>query len=166
VTGLDLATASVERLRQRFPQARFELADASEWTPDADYDVVNAFDVLYHITDDARWERAVRNLAGAVAPGGWLVLTDVFEAGGSEAVHNVTRPWAAYRSLLQGLGLALGPLTPTHVLLNRPLGPLRFLNRVPGLLYVVDRALLAVGFSWSRRTNRILVAQRRAGRAS
>lgn len=165
VTGLDITTASVERLRMRFPQLRFVLADVSESAPDERYDVVNAIDVLYHITDDSRWERAMRNLAGAVEPGGWLVLTDVFEVGGSEAAHNVTRPWSAYCPLLDSLGLVPGERTPTHVLLNRHLGPLKFLNRAPGLLYAVDRVLLAAGWSIPRRTNRILVAHRPAGRA-
>jgi SAM-dependent methyltransferase len=165
VTGLDITTTSVDRLRRQFPQAKFVLADVSETVPDERYDVVNAFDVLYHITDPARWERAIQNLARAVAPGGWFVLTDLFDRGESEEQHNVIRPLSVYRERLRSSGLEPGELTPTHVLLNRPLGPLRFLNRVPALLYAVDRALLGVGFSLPRRTNRILVARRAAGPA-
>src|SRR5207247_11416024 len=45
VTGLDITTTSVERLRQRFPDARFVLADVSESVPDERFDLVNAFDV-------------------------------------------------------------------------------------------------------------------------
>jgi SAM-dependent methyltransferase len=79
VTGLDITEASIERLRERFPQAEFVRADVSDEPPAGTYDVVNAFDVLYHITDDARWSRAVRNLAKAVAPGGIFLITDVFD---------------------------------------------------------------------------------------
>jgi SAM-dependent methyltransferase len=163
VTGLDITTASVERLRQRFPQSRFILGDVSDTPPDARYDIVNAFDVLYHITDGARWERAVRHLAAAVAPGGWFVLTDLFDAGESEAHHNVIRPFSAYRALLEAEGLEPGERTPTHVLLNRDLGAMKFLNRAPALLLAIDRTLLQAGISLPRRTNRILIAHRPAG---
>jgi 2-polyprenyl-3-methyl-5-hydroxy-6-metoxy-1,4-benzoquinol methylase len=165
VTGLDLTTASVERLRARFPQARFVLADVSEAEPDGSYDIVNAFDVLYHITEQERWEAAVRHLAAAVAPGGHLLLTDLFAEAEAHAEHNVIRPIAAYQRLLGAAGLLLGRLYPTHVFLNRELGPMRFLNRLPALLLAADRALLALGVPLPGRTNRILVAHRPAAGA-
>ena len=160
VTGLDITEASVAGLRARFPQASFVLADVSDAVPAGRFDVVNAFDVLYHITDDVRWSRAVRNLADAVAPGGAFLLTDVFDRADAQAEHNVVRPLSAYRAILEASGLTLGGLTATHVLLNRALGFWRFLNRLPWLLYAADRALLSQGVSLPRRTNRILVARR------
>jgi len=145
VTGLDIAPVAVERLAARHPEARFLLADVSEAALTERFDLVNAFDVLYHITDDARWERAVRHLAAAVAPGGLLLVTDTFAALGGLAAHNQSRPLARYQALLSAAGLVPGRLYPTHVLLNRELGPLRFVNRAPGLLLLADRALLALG---------------------
>lgn len=163
VTGLDIAPTSIERLRARHPQATFLLADVSEAAVDGTFDVVNAFDVLYHVTDDARWERAVRTLAGAVAPGGVLLLTDSFpEAleGRRDASHNLMRPLSRYRALLEPAGLGIAGLHPTHVLLNRELGAFRFLNRLPGLLLALDRLLLAAGAGRGGVTNRLLVARR------
>lgn len=164
VTGLDITEASIQRLRERFPQATFMRADVSdtrpEGVPEGAYDLVNAFDVLYHVTDDQRWSRAVRNLAGVVAPGGRILITDTFDRAEGEAEHNTMRPLSAYQSVLEGAGLVVGGLTPTHVLLNRHLGFWRFLNRLPWLLYGIDRTLLALGLSMPRKTNRILVARR------
>jgi SAM-dependent methyltransferase len=145
LTGVDIAPTSVERLSARHPEARFVLGDVSEARFDHRYDIVNAFDVLYHITEDARWESAVRHLAEAVAPGGLLLLTDTFAGSSAHASHNVMRPLARYADLLGGAGLVPGRPHPTHVLLNRELGPLRFLNRAPGLLHAADRLLLALG---------------------
>lgn len=166
VTGLDLTAVSVERLRARHPEARFVLADVSEAPLAERYDIVNAFDVLYHVTDDARWERAVRHLAAAVAPGGALLVTDTFaESPGPAAAHNVPRPLARYRALLEPQGLAIAALHPTHVLLNRELGAFRGLNRLPGVLLALDRVLLALG--GGRRdpvVNKLLVARRPAER--
>ncbi len=59
VTGIDIAPVSIETLSARHPEARFRLADVSEQPIEGRYALVNAMDVLYHITDDARWTAAV-----------------------------------------------------------------------------------------------------------
>jgi SAM-dependent methyltransferase len=163
VTGVDLAAVAVEGLRRRFPTASFLQADVSDLPFEPRYLVVNVFDVLFHITDDDRWERALAHLCGALAPGGLLLVTDPFAAPPpGTAPHNVARPLDRYRAVLSRGGVAAERLYPTHVLLNRELGFWRFLNRAPGLLYAIDRAVLALGYAGGARTNRLLVA-RRAG---
>jgi len=164
LTGIDIAPVSIETLGARHPEARFLLCDVGE-TPlplpaRGGYALVNAMDVLYHITDDARWETAVNHLAAAVEPQGLLILSDSFSPMESLAEHNVMRPLARYRSLLNAAGLQLAGLHPTHVLLNRDLGAMRFLNRVPALLLAADRALLPLGLGRGPYTNKILVARR------
>jgi SAM-dependent methyltransferase len=161
VTGVDIAPTSVERLRARFPGARFVLADVGGEDVEGTYDLVNAFDVLYHIVDDARWEAAVRRLGAAVRPGGLLLVTDTFAPLGAIAGHNRMRPLAEYRRVLEPLGFALAAPRPTHVLLNRELGPWRFLNRAPGLLLALDRRLLGLGLGRDPKVSKLLVARRR-----
>ena len=163
VTGLDIAPTSIERLRERHPDARFVLADVSEAPPEGSFDLVNVFDVLYHITEDARWERALRHLARAVAPGGTLLVTDTFAPLGGAAVHNRMRDLARYRAVIEAEGLAVQSLDPTHVLLNTDRVWLRpFNNVVPGLLLAADRLLLALGFGRGPRYNKLLLARRPA----
>jgi len=159
-TGVDIAQVSVDRLAARHPGQRFVRADVSDGVPGGPYDLVNAFDVLYHITDDARWEAALRRLAGALAPGGLLLVTDAFLDFGAIAEHNRMRPLARYLEVL-GPGFVRTDLRPTHVLLNRHLGAWRGLNRWPGLLLALDRALLALGFGNGPGTNKLLVLRRR-----
>ena len=160
VTGVDIAPVSIETLRARHPQARFVLADVGEAPIDGRFALVNAMDVLYHITDDARWEAAVRHLAAAVEDGGLLLVTDAFSEMNRLADHNRMRPLERYRALLNAAGLQMAGLHPTHVLLNYPLGPFRFLNRAPGLLLAIDRALLPLGAGGSPDRNKLLVARR------
>ena len=160
VTGVDIAQTSVDRLSQRHPEARFLRADVSETRPEGSYDLVNAFDVLYHIVDDRAWASAVANLAEVVARGGLLLITDAFEEWEGLASHNRMRALERYRAALEPRGFRLAPLRPTHVLLNRGLGPIRFLNRVPMLLYAIDRALLAIAPTPRLAVNRLLVARR------
>ena len=162
VTGLDIAPTSIKRLQARHPGARFLLADVGDRPVEGGFDLVNVFDVLYHITDDERWERALRHVARAVAPGGALLVTDTFAALGAGAAHNRMRPLARYRAVLESEGLVPGPLYPTHVLLNRELGFFRFMNRLPGVLLVLDRVLLRLGAGRGPRVNRLLVARRPA----
>lgn len=161
-TGLDIAPTSVAKLQAAYPAARFVHADVSEAELEGQWDLVNVFDVLYHVTDEAKWEAALGRLARAVAPGGALVVTDAFAATTRSAEHNVMRPLARYREVLDrsGVRFAYAPLRPTHVLLNRHLGFWRFLNRAPRLLLALDRVLLALGVHPERDTNRLLLARR------
>ena len=159
-TGVDIAQVSIDRLAARYPAQRFVRADVSEGVPVGPYDLVNVFDVLYHVTDDARWEAALRHLAGAVAPGGLLLVTDVFAERGRLAEHNVMRPLKRYMEVLSAQGLTREQLSPTHVLLNRHLGPWRFLNRWPSLLLAADRMLLGMGLGNDAGANKLLVCRR------
>lgn len=161
-TGVDIAPSSVKRLAERYPNARFVHADMSEAEVAGAFDVVNVFDVLYHITDDARFEAALTRCARAVAPGGLLLVTDLFEDLPGAAEHNRMRSLGRYRAVLDASGVkfSYAPLRPTHVLLNSDLGLLRFLNRAPGLLLALDRMLLAMGAGNDARHNKLLVATR------
>jgi SAM-dependent methyltransferase len=159
VTGIDIAPTSVARLSERHPEARFVLADVSETPIEGSFDIVNAFDVLYHITDDQRWERALDHLACAVAPGGALLVTDTFAESPRAAAHNRMRSLSRYRAVLERQGFALGRPDPTHVLLNRELGAFRFLNRAPALLLALDRALLGLGLGRDPAVSKLLIAR-------
>jgi 2-polyprenyl-3-methyl-5-hydroxy-6-metoxy-1,4-benzoquinol methylase len=159
-TGVDIAQVSIDRLAARYPEQRFLRADVSDGVSGGPYDIVNVFDVLYHVTDDARWEAALRHLAGAVAPGGLFLVTDVFAERGRLAEHNVMRPLKRYMEVLSAQGLTQVSLSPTHVLLNRNLGPWRFLNRWPAGLLAADRMLLGLGLGNDTGANKLLVCRR------
>ena len=44
----------------------------------ASFDAVSAFDVLFHIVDDAAYGRAFQNIASLLKPGGWFLWSDNF----------------------------------------------------------------------------------------
>lgn len=165
VTGVELTEVASRHLRERFPEARFLHGDISELDPGSGYDVVNAFDVLYHIVDDERWESALRRLARALAPSATLLLTDAFVPFEKRvASHNVMRDWKRYRAVLAAEGVSARRAVPTHYLLNRDLGFLRPVNRLPGLLYAIDRTLLALSAPSPEPVNRLLIGRRDGGR--
>lgn len=85
ICGVDISQEAVERLRERFPGHTFATADIGDGPPSTiraagPFGVVSAMDVLFHITDDAHWRRALRACGDAVEPGGILIVTDNFPA--------------------------------------------------------------------------------------
>ena len=161
VTAVELTEVGTRYLEERFPEARVKQGDVVDCELDTDYDVVNAFDVLYHIVEENRWQQALRRIARALRPQGLLLLTDVLSPVKQKlAAHNVMRDRMRYQDVLSQEGVVVLSEVPTHYLLNRELGLFRGLNRMPSLLYAIDRTLMALSAPAPEPTNRLLVARR------
>lgn len=105
--GLDIAAVAAERLASQYPEYRFAAADISEpWpAPDASADIVTAFDVLFHITDDDRFGAAVREAGRVVRPGGLLLVSDLFlHHAPFRAFHQTSRTLGQYEVALAAAG--------------------------------------------------------------
>jgi len=79
--GVDITLVSVETLRKLYPAFHFVQADISSnevLKVRIGFDLVLAADVLFHIVDDAAFERAVQNLLSLLRPNGLLIISDVF----------------------------------------------------------------------------------------
>jgi SAM-dependent methyltransferase len=75
-TGNDITPVSVARLSQRFPAYGFIQGDAGDIAlPSVAFDLGMMIDVTQHITDDAAFTRAMRNLWQALSPGATLLIT-------------------------------------------------------------------------------------------
>ncbi|MGE0439558.1 MAG: class I SAM-dependent methyltransferase [Gemmatimonadales bacterium] len=127
VTGVDLTDVAVERLAARFPAGRFLRADigAPFTGPLADeagrFDAVSAFDVLFHIVDDAAYARALANLAGLLKPGGVFLWSDNFiHQPTIRVTHQVSRSLAEITAALDQAGFDIVGRVPMFVLMNYP----------------------------------------------
>jgi len=124
VTGADLTETSVAQLRQRFPTARFVQADIGA-SPNPlggrHFDVIDAFDVLFHIVDDARYAQAFVNLYEVLRPGGTFVFSDNFvhhdELRGR---HHVSRSLQQTEDAVRAAGFTIERRMPVFVLMNQP----------------------------------------------
>ncbi len=164
-TGSDISSTAVERLRQRFPGARFEVADASEGLAHAgkDFDAVSMFDVVYHVIDDDRYRAVFRNIYDVLKPGGWFLFSENFVHHPTvRRRHFVARSIDETESAVRDAGFEIVRRQPMFVLMNIPVDttskwPRRLWKRVeralkketPGLLiggalYPVDRLLTKV----------------------
>jgi SAM-dependent methyltransferase len=124
VTGSDLTGFAVERLRERYPENSFHKLDITSASPPdlGSFDAVSAMDMLFHIVDDESYARAIRNLAGLLAPRGLLVLTEIFAHRDTRYVrHEVDRSLEEIGGLLEGAGLVIESRRPLFVLMNTPI---------------------------------------------
>lgn len=99
VVGLDLTEAAVANLKTRFPDLDVHLGDISHGVGEfsaSSFDVVSAFDVLFHIVDDELFASALTNIARLLRPGGVFLWSDLF-------VHRpkVTHNHIVFRNLHQ-----------------------------------------------------------------
>lgn len=153
IDGIDISHEAVRRLQDKHPSHRFWCADASQALPVTEtFDLVNVWDVLYHITDRAAFMRAVANLASRVAPGGHLLITDNFPPTEDRpAEHVCFHPLEHYRQALDGSGCRVVDVVPVCGLINgRVFDRLfqsnrawrkrvaRFEDRAAPLLYLLD----------------------------
>lgn len=152
VTGIDITDISVEALRKRYPAAAFMKVDIGSSVSPAlgQFDIISAFDVLYHIVDDGAFANAIANIAGCAAPGATIFITDAVCAAGRPAEHVRYRSAEEYRAQLSRHGIELREVTGITRLLGRSLGeglPEGVIKRVASRLteslgwlsYAIDR---------------------------
>jgi SAM-dependent methyltransferase len=108
LTGLDITSASVALLSNRYPQFRFAQGDIGRAAPPIEgaYDIVTAFDVLFHITDTADFANAIGNIATLTRPGGVAILSDGFCSNPwGPFYHEYHRTYRDYCQELERVGL-------------------------------------------------------------
>lgn len=133
VTGVDIADSAVRRLRLRLPDARFEQLDISEPDPDlpGGYDVVDAFDVLFHIVDDDRYRQAIANIHALLRDGGYFLFTDACARRRHQPMaHYVRRSWAEIEDVLLEQGFEIVRRRPAFVVMLNPFDGSPLLRRV------------------------------------
>ncbi len=119
----DITSVAVDALAERFPGVevrRLDIGDPDP-LPGERFDVVSAFDVLFHIVDDERYARAIGNVASVLESGGWFVFSDNFlRAGTVRAKHQVSRSLSEITDALRGAELEVVRRVPMFVLMNAP----------------------------------------------
>lgn len=77
VSAVDFSSQAVAAARRTLGDAvSWHVSPLDEFTSAHPYQVVLCIDVLFHIVDDERWTKTVRNLATLTSPDGILVIQD------------------------------------------------------------------------------------------
>ncbi|HEX5733992.1 MAG TPA: class I SAM-dependent methyltransferase [Blastocatellia bacterium] len=74
VTGIDVSEAMLEFARKRHPDSGFIHADICEWEPHERYDVIIAWDSIFHVPYFEQ-RRVIVKLCDALASGGVILFT-------------------------------------------------------------------------------------------
>ena len=77
--GVDITEVLFDSLRERWAGFAFEKADITASVPPGPFDVVFAIDVLQHVVNREKLDRAIANLAGCMADGALLLASPVEE---------------------------------------------------------------------------------------
>lgn len=80
VNGMDIADSAVAKLSETFPDVRFERGDVSDDPPfeAASFDAISAFDILIHVVNDERYQRALHNVHALLKPDGAFIFSEPF----------------------------------------------------------------------------------------
>ncbi len=167
ICGLDIAQSSVAHLRASYPEGRFAVCDISSGqAPFSEpFDLVSAIGVLYHIIDDAGFDRALRTLCSLTRPGGYLLLSDMFcKPLLPTARHARMRTMQAYEDVLAVCGIRCVQKTPMYYALNRVfipvVGPaIISATRAAYWLYRLDRRLRERGLANGRGMKLLLACR-------
>jgi len=125
LVGIDITKIAIDELAARHPGYLFYQMDISEEVLpiiDMQFDFISAFDVLFHIVDDSKFEKAVYNIYLLLKPGGLLLWSDNFLHGQTlRAKHQVCRSLADIEIVLRNTGFTILQRSPMFYLMNAPI---------------------------------------------
>jgi SAM-dependent methyltransferase len=125
ITGLDITSASIRTLRERYPNFRFIQGDICSTLPfvqEGSFDLVTAFDVLFHVVEDVGFSNAVSNIARMVNRDGWVMISDSFcEKPWGPFYHEYHRSRDHYLGELGRTGLRAIHLEPIFFTMTSPI---------------------------------------------
>src|SRR5581483_1561763 len=140
ITALDISPDALQILKKRYPSVKTitsGLEDLNKRVKRSSFDIVHCFDVLYHITADNQWEKAVRNLAFASKE--YIIVHVISEQwhNSFHAVHVRALRNTRLRELLGEYGFIEEASYPTHVFYTKM--PFYFIARYfPQFFYNMD----------------------------
>jgi len=127
VVGADITKVSVENLRKNFPEFEFYILDVGNDKKEIDhiidrqFDIISAFDVLFHITDDKRYKNAFENVYNRLADGGYFIFTENFlHKNYFQAEHQKGRTLDSIEKILSDLNFRIIRRSPSFVLMSNP----------------------------------------------
>ncbi len=124
ISGADLTEVAVKQLRAKYPDTGFYQLDigCDQINGIGNYDIVSAFDVLFHIVDDRRFKSSIRNIYSLLNPGGYFIFSDNFlHSRELRLSHQANRSLEDIEEILQTAGFEVVMRKPMFVVMNAPI---------------------------------------------
>ena len=167
IVGVDIASVSIENLKQKYPEYNFIEADISSNSVvskvNCKFDVLNVFDVLYHIVDDKLWKQAIRNICSLTKSNGVIFISDMCESRSIKVAEHVKfRSKKKYEKILAENGFEIITILPLYFFLSRPI-----FGKIHPLLIKIDNLFAPIyyyldGFllSYKRSNLKLIIAKK------
>jgi ubiquinone/menaquinone biosynthesis C-methylase UbiE len=153
LVGLDITSASIDALEHRYPQYTFfkvDICSTSKIPCEETFDIVTAFDVLFHLTNDNDFSNGILNLSRLVKRGGWLILSDSFcKKSWGPFYHEYHRSYDDYLREFDCRGLRPVHIEPIFYTMTTTICDSNFVNS--HLLSLFTRAVLHIVSKLSSR---------------
>ena len=124
VVASDFSEVALKQLRATFQPIQAIRLDITAATLPArlgQYDVVSAFDVLFHVTNNDAYRRAIANCYALCRPGGYFVFSELLFKKRREAMpHMGARTGDKISEILRQVGFIELERSPMFVLMNYP----------------------------------------------
>lgn len=138
IVGADIASAAIKELKQRYPDKelyQLDIGDNVEIFKERKFNVVSAFDILFHIVDDKHYEKAIRNIYSMLKPGGFFIFSENFlhretVRETTKVKYQVCRSLSVIKKILEDAGFKIIERTPMFVLMNHPIDSKNYLWRM------------------------------------
>ena len=149
VTAIDISENAVNHIKMKFPEVKVvvtSLEDLDRYFSSYQFDIIHCFDVLYHITDDVAWEKAIRNFVKISKK--YIILHEKF----SDTKPIISSKHIKWRSKektvteLKNYGFCEIGSIPTSVI--RRLFTYRILDFFPSFYYEIDKVLLDTNLAY------------------
>jgi SAM-dependent methyltransferase len=124
ITGVDITEKSTSSLKTKYPQYEFMQADISskELRIQGTFDLITAFDVLFHIVDEDKFEQALSNIANLSHRDTQILITDSFlKESRPPSFHEYDRTMERYKEALSKVGIKPVVIVPVFYFMNNPI---------------------------------------------
>lgn len=142
VTAIDISSDALKILKKKYPTVKTMLTSIERYSPKKEsFDIVHCFDVVYHITDDKCWEKAIKNLAKSSKK--YILIHAYAERWDNflESRHVKVKRKRSMETIFKEKGFERIAAFPTHILYIKT--PLHILSSFfPNFFYSLDSFLL------------------------
>lgn len=125
VEGSDISSFAVTQLKEKFAGNNFyelDISDSITVLNNKKYNYITCISVLYHIVDDDKWHKALKNIRTSISEGGIFIFTEGFPAEQQNITHQVLRTREQYKKALHSAGFELIESRANYVLMSDPAG--------------------------------------------
>jgi len=126
ITASDITDYAVAMLKKKYPFADSISLDVgaqiNRSMKKKRYAIISAFDILFHIVDNAKYEKAIKNIHELLETNGLFIFTENLVENDSEnKTHYRSQNFEYLQNLLQKTGFKIIKKQPVFIMMNYPI---------------------------------------------